>query len=172
MEGQGNIIDSKENVARLLSNEWLVEGEVSVDAFALAPKETYLSVNRPSVPTYEADVRKFVSSHREYLFAENNEMVFSAAMMNVGDIRGIIVDVDGSSMDLDVEIEARDAHTKSHAGIFVRSHGENIVRGRSIMSASVPKGVSSDDILMEVQWCLKDIAKQATFELSLSQEQE
>ena len=71
MEGQGNIIDSKENVARLLSNEWLVEGEVSVDAFALAPK-----------------------------------------------------------------------------------------------------GVSSDDILMEVQWCLKDIAKQATFELSLPQEQE
>lgn len=106
MESQGNIIDSKENVARLLSNEWLVEGEVSVDAFALAPKETYLSVNRPSVPTYEADVRKFVSSHREYLFAENNEMVFSAAMMNVGDIRGIIVDVDGSSMDLVMPIRS------------------------------------------------------------------
>ncbi len=172
MEDQENVIDYREDVARLLSKEWLVDGEVSVDAFALAPKETYLSVNRPSVPTFEADVRKFLSNHREYLLAENNEMFFSAAVMNVGDIRGISVEVDGSPMDLDVEIEVRDAHTKSHAGIFVRSHGENIVRGRSVMSASVPKGVSSDDILMEVQWCLKDIAQQATFELSLLQEQE
>ena len=40
MEDQENVIDYREDVARLLSKEWLVDGEVSVDAFALAPKET------------------------------------------------------------------------------------------------------------------------------------
>lgn len=59
---------------------------------------------------------------------------------------------------MDVEIESRDAHTKSHAGIFVRSGGVNIVKGRNIKSISALRGVSSDDILMEVQWSLKDTA--------------
>lgn len=172
MNSHGSSIDAKENVARLLCKEWVEEGEISVDAFALAPKETYLSVNRPSVPTYESDVRQFISNHQKFVFAEKNDTIFNAAMMNVGDIRGITVEIDGSPIDLDVEIEARDAHTKSHAGIFVRSNGENIVKGRDVMSASVPKGVSSDDILMEVQWCLKGIAQLTTYELPLPKEHE
>jgi len=42
MEQRYVSIDPDENVARLLCNEWLDDGEISIDAFALAPKETYL----------------------------------------------------------------------------------------------------------------------------------
>lgn len=156
-------IDSEENVARLLCSEWVDNGDISVDAFALAPNETYLSVNRPAVDTFRSDVEKFVSSHQGFVTAKDHGQAFCAAMMNVVDVKAISVEIDDCQLDVDVEIEPRDIHTKSHAGIFVRSGGVNIVKGRRIMSSSVPKGVSSDDILMEVQWSLKDIAKLETY---------
>ena len=151
-------IDLEENVARLLCNEWVDDGYISVDAFALAPKETYLSVNRPAVDTFNDDVKKFVTIHQDFVEVKDDELTFCAAMMNVGDIKAIAVEKDGRLLDVDVEIESRDAHTKSHAGIFVRSGGVNIVKGRNIKSISALRGVSSDDILMEVQWSLKDTA--------------
>ena len=60
-------IDSEENVARLLCSEWVDNGDISVDAFALAPNETYLSVNRPAVDTFRSDVEKIVSSHQGFV---------------------------------------------------------------------------------------------------------
>ena len=42
------LIDSKESIARLLNQEWIVSGVLQQTAFQLRPGETYLSVNRYS----------------------------------------------------------------------------------------------------------------------------
>ena len=165
-------ISPVETVARILCSEWVDGGTITLDAFALAPKETYLSVNRPAVPTFANDVRQFVTSHQSFIITKGNELAYSAAMMSVSRIREISVEIDETKINLDVDVEARAAHTKSHAGIFVRTNGENIVKGRTIMSASVPKGVSSDDILMEVQWLLRDMSVLQVCQLSEQDEKE
>ena len=54
-ENKNNVADD-EQVARIVSLEWVIDGELQLAAFALAPRETYLSVNRPIVETYDEDV--------------------------------------------------------------------------------------------------------------------
>ena len=54
------ILDS-EAIVRIIRQEWLVDGVLQQSAFTLKPQETYLSVNRPAVDTYDADVQSFVS---------------------------------------------------------------------------------------------------------------
>ena len=51
-----NMVADDEQVARIISHEWVIDGELQLAAFALAPRETYLSVNRPIVETYDEDV--------------------------------------------------------------------------------------------------------------------
>ena len=51
MNADSSIIDNEEQVARILHQDWIVEGLLQVSAFALSEGETYLSVNRPSIDT-------------------------------------------------------------------------------------------------------------------------
>ena len=152
-----NIVSSEEKIARLISKEWILDSELLVTAFALAPKETYLSVNRTSIDTYESDVRDFVSKHTN--FQSDNNSTYNRALMNVGDVRNIDVVFNNEKLDVDVEVEPRDAHTKSHAGIFVRTEKQTIINGRELFKGTVPEGISAEKILQEVQWALKDIAE-------------
>lgn len=46
----------------------------------------------------------------------------------------------------------------SVAVIFVQSSGRNIVSGRKIPTNALPVGVSSEMILQQVQWELRDMA--------------
>ena len=62
-----NTVSDDELVARIVSKEWVIEGTLMPQAFELAPKETYLSVNRLSVASYEDDVCKFVKNHPLFL---------------------------------------------------------------------------------------------------------
>ena len=152
-----NTVSSDEKIARIIRNEWISDGELLITAFALAPKETYLSVNRPTVETYKNDVREFVSKHPDYQC--DNRTSYNRALMNVGDVRNIDIQFNGKKLNVDVEVEPRDSHTKSHAGIFVRTENQNVIHGRELFGGSVPPGVSSDDILHEVRWALYDIAE-------------
>lgn len=54
-------------------------------------------------------------------------------------------------MAIDVEVEPRDVHTKSHAGIFVRTGAQNVLPGRFLMG-TVLESVSVDMILQDVRW--------------------
>ena len=56
-------ISSAEQVVRLLNRIWIVEGELQPAAFVLNAGETYLSVNRPAIATYESDIDDFISKH-------------------------------------------------------------------------------------------------------------
>lgn len=58
-----HFVGSHEKVARILSREWVVEGVLTNAAFTLRPKETYVSVNRPAIATYDSDVASFVIEH-------------------------------------------------------------------------------------------------------------
>ena len=148
-------VSSEENVARILSKEWFVRGNLTSAAFALEQGESYLSVNRTAIDTYDSDVAMFVKNHNSFAF---DDSTYKRALLNVGDVRGINVKVDQVEMKIDVEVEPRDTHTKSHAGIFTRFHDKNIKKGQLLKVAPTAKEVSGDAILLEVRKELKSLS--------------
>lgn len=152
------IVESSENVARILSSEWIVDGELQQSAFTLSPNETYLSVNRTSIDSYEDDVRNFVSTHEKFQFDDGKS--YRRAMLSVSAVRDIkVFDEDNQQLEINVEVESRATHTKSHAGIFVRSGSTNIIPNRQIPEGLTKKVVSSDIILQDVRWELLNLAQ-------------
>lgn len=154
---ENSIISSDENVARILSSDWVVEGEIQHTAFMLRTNESYISVNRLAVETFDNDVAEFISSHPNYRLPNSND-TYQSAILNVGDIRNINVDHDDKTIDINVEVEPRDVHTKSHAGIFTRFHSENIKNGKILKYGPTAEEISADMILLDVRYQLLSIA--------------
>ena len=150
-----NQVSSEENVARILSKEWFVRGKLTSVAFALEQGESYLSVNRTAIDTYDSDVAMFVKNHNSYAF---DDSTYKRALLNVGDVRGIDGKVDHVEMKIDVEVEPRDIHTKSHAGIFTRIQDKNIKKGQLLKAGPTAEEVSGDTILLEVRKQLKSLS--------------
>ena len=160
------VLDS-EIISRVIRQEWLVDGVLQQTAYTLNPNETYLSVNRPAIDTYEADVLAFVVSHDDFQF--DNGKKFHCAVMPVSGVRGIkVMDENDTPLAIEVEVEPRDVHTKSHAGIFVRSDAQNIIPGRSLMGTSIQEAVSVDMILQDVRWELLALSTLEQHEINLS----
>lgn len=113
------------------------------------------------------DVRGFLFIHPDYLVEKD---MYSCALLNVGDIRHIEVKVDGEVVGVDVEVEPRAKHLKSHAGIFTRYGGKNIKTGQVINIEKQQKGVPSDDILLDIRLSLLDISSVENFILPESKE--
>ena len=149
-------VSSEENVARILSKEWFVRGKLTSAAFALEQGESYLSVNRTAINTYDNDVAMFVNNHNSYAFDDNTK--YKRALLNVGDVRGIDVKTDHVEMKINVEVEPRDIHTKSHAGIFTRFQDKNIKKGQWLKAGPTAEEVSADTILLEVRKQLKSLS--------------
>jgi hypothetical protein len=139
-------VDSSEKVARILSTEWFVDGQLMNIAYTLLEGETYISVNRPVISTYDSDVAGFVAKHEKYLFGTDSYM---RAILSVSDIRALKVDAFGEPLKINVEVEPRDTHTKSHAGIFTRYENKNVKRGDTL--SYLEKEVSADDVLIKVR---------------------
>lgn len=151
------IIDS-ENVARILSNKWVVDGVILHMAFTLREGETYISVNRPSVATYQEDVSTFVATHPDF-YLDDNHFAYQRALLNTGKVRSIVVLVDEKPLNVSVEVEPRDVFTKSHAGIFTRLDGTILKPGKIVPVEGLEKDVPVDDILLEVRSQLIDRAQ-------------
>ena len=156
-EEKNSMVADDEQVARIVSHEWVIDGELQLAAFALAPRETYLSVNRPIIDTYDEDVLQFVSAH-PYYFDEKKQS-YKRALLEVKAVRAISVEKDGLRLNAHVEVEPRDSHTKSHAGIFVRVNGKNVVHGRLLPEGQLPYNVSEEYLLQQVQWDLLELAE-------------
>ena len=154
-------VSDNECVARILSRKWVNDGIIMHMAFTLRVKETYISVNRPSVSSYFDDVSSFVSSHPDF-YSDDMQTGYQRALLNVGDIRTIDVEVGGEPLNVSVEVEPRDTFAKSHAGIFTRHDGVILKCGVPLSAEGMEKNVSSDDILLEVRAQLLDIAKLET----------
>ena len=148
-------ISSEEDVARLISSEWILGGILQPVAFTLDEGESYLSVNRPVVESYNADVASFIKSHPLYVVNDNS---YYRAMLHVGDIRKVKAQVGETSLFAEVEVEPRDYHTKSHAGIFVRYQNMNVKRGKILNIGHASEELSSDTILLEIRTQLLDLA--------------
>ncbi len=159
MTDRSEYIERSEDVVRLVNSKYVLDDVVSVEAFATSIGETYLSVNRQLVESFREDIKSFVKTHNDFILRNNASLSCYGAKMKVGEVCDISVVHGSEKLDVSVEVEPRAAHTKSHAGIFVRSNNNNVVRGRQLTSLSIPHGVSTDSILMEVQWRLHDIAK-------------
>ena len=97
----------------------------------------------------------FVKNHNSYAFDENT---YKRALLNVGDVRGIDVKTDHVEMKINVEVEPRDIHTKSHAGIFTRFQDKNIKKGQFLKAGPTAVEVSGDSILLEVRKQLQDLS--------------
>lgn len=130
-------ISGDETVVRVLHRDWFVDDELQIFAFALRQNETYISVNRPIIESFNDDISDFIAKHPEYLVTEEAN-IYKRAALNVGELRNISVVLGKQVLDVAVEVESRDVHYKSHAGIFTRLAGENIKGGQQ-------KDVSIDD---------------------------
>ncbi len=149
------VVSSEENVARILLQSWIVDDELQHTAFKLTTGETYISVNRPIIDTFNSDIATFIANHPDYQFDKDSYM---CAMLNVGDVRGIKVTKDDIQMDINVEVESRGTHTKSHAGIFTRFHNKNVKNGQILKYGPTGEEISADTILLEVRNELLEIA--------------
>lgn len=142
----GKQIDKSENVARLLSNFWFDEGILLPVAFLHRIGESYISVNRPIVDSYDRDVESFLSCNPDFCYFQR---MYRRAMLNVGGISDIRIEVGDTMTFADVEIEPRTDKKMSHAGIFVRYQNLNLKRGKIISIAPLKEEVSVDPILLE-----------------------
>lgn len=151
-----SVVSNEEQVARIISREWMADGVLLPIAFALRPKETYLSVNRLCIESYDEDVKKFVKSHESYQTLAGD--AYFRALLDVGNVRSIQITNEGKPIEITVEVEPRDLHVKSHAGIFVKAEDKNIVPGKSLADDALQVGVSSEFVLQKFRWKLLDLA--------------
>ncbi len=100
-------ISDNEKVVRILHRDWVVEGQLQINAFSLRPNETYISVNRPSVETFMADVSDFTSKHTDFLISDQPPS-FRQASLIVGKVRSIDVKLGQEVAEVTVEVEPRD----------------------------------------------------------------
>lgn len=149
-------IAHNERVVRLLHRMWVVDDVLQLNAFSLNDGETYLSVNRSAVESYNADISDFLSKHLQYKTNNN----YKCAVLNVSDINQLNILLGAETASLSVEVEPRASHYKSHAGIFTRIDGKNIKGGSSdIFETESGQVVSADAVLQKVRMHLMRLSK-------------
>ena len=73
-------VENSEHVARILHREWIVDGVLQVNAFALSDGETYISVNRPVVETFAFDMSSAAAARHIVTLAQARTRAKSAAV--------------------------------------------------------------------------------------------
>lgn len=162
-------VDNNETVVRILHKDWVVDGQLQVTAFALRQGESYISVNRPSIDTFSSDVSDFVSKHADYKVSDEGSLTYRQAGLGVSAVRNIRVELGQLSADLSVEVEPRDAHYKSHAGIFTRYNEKNIKGGQETIQDKSDCLMPVRAILQKVQLQLLALSTLEQHEISLSE---
>ena len=149
-------IANNERVVRLLHRMWVVDDVLQLNAFTLNDGETYLSVNRPAVESFNDDVSDFLSKHLQYKTGNN----YKCAVINVLDINQVNILLGAETASLSVEVEPRASHYKSHSGIFTRIDGKNIKGGSSkIFETEFGQVVSAGAVLQKVRMHLLRLSK-------------
>ena len=161
-------IDNNEKVVRILHKDWVMDGQLQITAFALRQGESYVSVNRPVIDTFLSDVSDFVSKHADYKVSDKGSLVYCQAGLDVSAVRNIKVELGQLSADVSVEVEPRDMHYKSHAGIFTRYDDKNIKGGQEIVQDKYDRLMPVRAILQKVQYQLLALATLERHEISSS----
>lgn len=141
------MISNNENVARVIfSPRMIYEGVLQTEAFRLREHiaESYLSVLRMAIPTWQNDVM--------LIPLRKDRQLYGYAVMNVGDIRN------AKFQQVEFDVKAcNDKTMKSHAGIFISIGGQPLVGGKRI--ENVKDNASQDFLLLLIQRRLVDIAR-------------
>ena len=161
-------VDNNETIVRILHKDWVVDGLLQITAFALRQGESYISVNRPSIDTFPSDVSDFVSKHADYKVSDESSLTYQQASLDVSAVRNIKVELDQLSAEVSVEVEPRDAHYKSHAGIFTRYDEKNIKGGQETIQDKNDSLMPVRAILQKVQHQLLTLSTLEQHEISLS----
>ena len=161
-------VDNSEIVVRILHREWVVDGQLQITAFALRQGESYVSVNRPAIETFSSDVSDFVSKHADYKVSDEGSLAYRQASLGVSAVRNIKVELGQLSADVSVEVEPRDAHYKSHAGIFTRYDDKNIKGGQEAIQDKNACLMPVRAILQKVQHQLLALSTLEEHEISIS----
>ena len=143
-------VSNTEKIVRILHRDWVVEGQVQINAFSLRLNETYISVNRPAISSFFDDVLDFITKHQDFLISENSS--YQQASLGVGDVRNIKIELGKDVADVVVEVEPRDKNYLSHAGIFTRCDGKNLKGGQQ------DKHIPVAAILQKVQYKLLQLS--------------
>lgn len=155
-------INLSEQIVRLLHRDWIVEGVLQATAFVLDNNETYLSVNRLSINSFQSDVAAFLSKHPMYKVIDNGNQ-YNCAELYVAAVCNISTQFNSQLASLSVEVEPRNAHIPSHAGIFTRINGKNIKGGDNTeYKTDDEKTISSDVILLKVRMQLLHLSELKT----------
>jgi len=136
-----NSIGKDERVARVLKPSWLYKGEIAAAAFNLRPtlKETYVSVLREHIPTFEQDAKTVCKEKKNILYASIKVDELEERKETVAE------------QTVTFQIKETDNDTlKSHAGIFIAVNGHNIVGGEPFESYIKESFVSENDIILEI----------------------
>jgi hypothetical protein len=161
-------IDNSESIVRILHKEWVVDGHLQITAFALRQGESYISVNRPAIDTFLSEVSDFVSKHSEYKDSDEGPLAYRQASLEVLAVRNIKVELGQLSADVSVEVEPRDAHYKSHAGIFTKYDEKNIKGGQESVQDKNNCLMPVRAILQKVQHQLLALATLERHEITTS----
>ena len=160
-------IDNNETVVRILHKEWVVDGQLQITAFALRRGESYISVNRPAINTFLSDVSDFISKHVDYKVSDEGSLAYRQAGFGVFALRNIKVELGQLSADVSVEVEPRDAHYKSHAGVFTRYDDKIIKGGQKSVQDKCNSLMPVRAILQKVQHQLMALAILERHEISI-----
>lgn len=113
------MVQDCENVVRFLrDNEVKPQRRCHSSAFKLRKtiNETYISVDRTCLPTFEQDALSFDKNRDSF-----------CAVLNVGTIRELTFSYQGHIIAYDVKSEP--SHALSHGGIYILYDGEAVVGG-------------------------------------------
>ncbi len=141
------MINNEENVARVIFSPRMVyKGVLQTEAFRLREHiaESYLSVLRMTIPTWQTDVMLIPQ--------RKNRQLFGYAVMNVGEIR------EAKFQQVEYDVMAfNDQEMKSHAGIFITVDGEQLIGGKKL--ENIKDNDAQDFLLLLIQRRLVEIAR-------------
>ncbi len=141
------MINNEENVARVIFSPRMVyKGVLQTEAFRLREHiaESYLSVLRMTIPTWQTDVMLIPQ--------RKNRQLFGYAVMNVGEIR------EAKFQQVEYDVMAfNDQEMKSYAGIFITVDGEQLIGGNKL--ENIKDNDAQDFLLLLIQRRLVEIAR-------------
>jgi hypothetical protein len=141
------MINNEENVARVIFSPRMVyKGVLQTEAFRLREHiaESYLSVLRMTIPTWQTDVMLIPQ--------RKNRQLFGYAVMNVGEIR------EAKFQQVEYDVMAfNDQEMKSYAGIFITVDGEQLIGGKKL--ENIKDNDAQDFLLLLIQRRLVEIAR-------------
>lgn len=130
----------------IFSPRMVYKGVLQTEAFRLREHiaESYLSVLRMTIPTWQTDVMLIPQ--------RLNRQLFGYAVMNVGEIR------EAKFQQVEYDVMAfNDQEMKSHAGIFITVDGEQLIGGKKL--ENIKDNDAQDFLLLLIQRRLVEIAR-------------